>query len=293
MKKTLRTLVLIAASLLGGMAIAEDIDLFVGVKPTASGDLPDLLILLDNAANFSASAANCTYADGTSPSLNGTAGGIEQCGLWNAINGLAVNADGTAKVQLGFMSYNANNMRDINGANCGGSNGGCLNVPLTPMTTANKASVLAWIKSWTTTGGAGSGYIKGAGEATAALQQEAWAYYAGKTGLSGRNYASIAPVLGCQKQYILFIGNAFNNSGTPGDTGSVSPKGALEGTATPAGVNADPAASTAEQSRMSGSYITKTCGTATFSSNASTHENNGLYADEWSRYIYNSKNIVT
>ncbi|MCX7258348.1 MAG: PilC/PilY family type IV pilus protein [Polaromonas sp.] len=249
---------------------AEDVDIYS--DSGSSSGVPNVLLVLDNAANFSSSAGSCTYLDGTSPSLNGTAGGIEQCAIYNVISSLPAGA-----VNLGLMAYNATNMRDINNANCGGTNGGCLAQPLALMTGTAKANFLAWVKSWKTTGGAGSGYIKANGEATGTTMQEAWAYYAGQTGLSGRAYSGVQPPAGCQKNFVIFIGNAFNTSGTPGDGGSASPDGAL---AAAPGVTA---AQTAEITIPSGSY-----GTSSFSCGNYTMGNNhaALYADEWARYMY-------
>ena len=69
-----RTLLLLAALLCGSANIAaEDIDLYED-GGGASG-APNLLIVLDNAANFDASTSGltCTYADGSgAPSLAGT-----------------------------------------------------------------------------------------------------------------------------------------------------------------------------------------------------------------------------
>lgn len=252
---------------------AADIDIYSGLSGVSG--IPNVLIVLDNAANFSASAADCTYADGTSPSLNGTAGGIEQCAIWNVINSLQTNTDGTARINLGLMAYNANRFTSFGCPD--GGNGGCLVRPLAPMTAANKTSFMNWIKTWTTSG-SGADNIKASGEATAATMQEAWAYYAGNTGLSGRSYASIKPEAGCQKNFAIFIGNAFTTSGTPGDGGSTSPHDAL--------VSA-PGVTTAQLANItipSGSYGTSSfsCGTYTMSSHT---DSSGLYADEWARYM--------
>lgn len=258
---------------------AEDIDLYTATP--ANAGRPNVLFVLDNAANFSANAANCTYVDGTAPTLNGTAGGIEQCALYNVVSGLPVGSDGSGVVNIGLMAYNANNMRDIQGANCGDSNGGCLMVPLMEMNATNRAAFLAWVKSWRTTGGAGSGYIKANGEATGAAMQEAWAYYAGRTGLSGRAYAGVSPAAGCQKNFVVFIGNAFNNSGTPGDGGSASPATAL---ASAPGITASllNAITIPSGNYGAGSF---SCGSYTMPNHASS---SGLYADEWARYMYQS-----
>lgn len=273
-----------------GASRAEDIDLYSATA--ANAGKPNVLFVLDNAANFSASAAACTYVDGTSPSLNGTAGGIEQCALYNVVSNLPVNADGSGVVNIGLMAYNANNMRDIfntspsPGNVCGGSDGGCLMVPLMEMTAANKATFMAWVKSWRTTSGVGDGYIKANGEATAAVMQEAWAYYYGSTGLSGRSYAGVKPPSGCQRNFVLFIGNAFNTSGTPGDGGSTSPYSALA---------AAPGITSALLSPITipaGSY-----GTSTFSCGSYSMPNHtdpsGLYADEWARYMYQGTDLYS
>ncbi|PKO60934.1 MAG: hypothetical protein CVU24_10870, partial [Betaproteobacteria bacterium HGW-Betaproteobacteria-18] len=262
---------------LSSLTRAEDIDLYSDNAGTTG--LPNVLLVLDNAANFSASAGTCAYvndgtAGGTVPSLNGTAGGIEQCAIYNVVSSLPADS-----VNLGLMVYNANNIRDINNANCSDVNGGCLVQPLVNMSGAAKTKFLAWVKTWKTSGGAGDGYIKANGEATAATMQESWAYYAGSTGLSGRSYAGVKPVAGCQKNFVIFIGNAFTTSGTPSDTGNVSPQGAL--VAAP-GVTSTQLASI---TIPSGSY-----GTSAFScgnySMGNHNDPSGLYADEWARYMY-------
>ena len=249
---------------------AEDIDIYSDNAGTTSP--PNVLFVLDNAANFEAAAGNCTYTDGTAPSLNGSAGGVEQCALYNVISSLPEGS-----VNIGLMVYNSGNIRDIDNANCGGSEGGCLVQPVTAMTGAFKSKFLAWIKTWNTSGGVGNGYIKASGEATGQTMQEAWAYYAGKTGLSGRTYT--APPAGCQKNFVIFIGNAFTASGSPGDGGSSSPKAALA---------AAPGVTTAQLAAItipSGSYGTSafSCGSYTMGNHT---DGSGLYADEWARYMY-------
>lgn len=270
--KTFRILLLCLMLGISLFTQAEDIDIYSDNAGTTGA--PNVLLVLDNAANFEASAGNCTYVDGTAPSLNGKAGGIEQCAIYNVISSLPEGA-----VNIGLMVYNANNIKDINNANCGGSNGGCLVQPITPMTGTAKSNFLAWIKTWRTSGGAGDGYIKANGEATGATMQEAWAYYAGNTGLSGRSYAGIQPTAGCQKNFVIFIGNAFTTAGTPGDGGSSSPMSAL---------NTAPGVTAAQKVNItipSGSYGTSafSCGNYTMGTHS---DSSGLYADEWARYMY-------
>ena len=280
---------LLAASLLAFHVPgrADDTDLFMGIPPNPA-DLPNVMLVLDNAANFSSSTttgdpnSNCTIG-GAPNTMANTVGGIEQCALYNVISGLA---DGTP-INIGMMVYNANNIHDINNANCGGSNGGCLAVPLMPLNAANKASLLAWIASWRTSGGAGNGYIKASGEATAAALQETWAYLYGHTGLSGRKYT--APTLGCHT-FTVFIGNSYSSSGTPGDaTGDAGPKNALLGLNSISDKNVSPAATTDLRTIITSTVETTCNGTvanpSSFTFPSSSHENKGYYADEWTRYL--------
>jgi type IV pilus assembly protein PilY1 len=268
-------------------ARAEDIDLFAGA--TGSTAVPNLLMVFDNAANFSsnASGGSTCIIGGVATALSGTVGGVEQCALYAAISGLDVSS--TAKVNIGIMMYKASNVVNYLDVACTGANnaGGCLVYPLTPITNTSRPALLAWIKSWKTTGGSGPGYVKANNEATGAAMQEAWAYLAGKTGLSGTNYASIAPSAGCLKNFVVFIGNSYSSSGTPGDsTGSSGPKDALEGSNPTSGMNASPASTTPQRVAIgvSSTDTVTTCGTASISTD-SVHENKGFYADEWSRYM--------
>lgn len=252
---------------------AEDIDIYSGLG--ILGNVPNVLLVLDNAANFSSSSAGSTcIIDGVATAMSGSVGGIEQCALYNVVNGLPVNPDGSARVNIGVMVYNSNNIRDVNNANCGAvsSTGGCLAQPLIAMDAAHKPGLLAWIKSWTTTGGTGNGAIKASGEATAATMQEAWAYYHGSTGLSGRSYADIKPPAGCQKNFVIFIGNSFSSSGTPGDA----PDSASNALNNAPGV-------TAAQKTLITNRVSTSCGAFTFPTSA--HETKGFYADEWARYM--------
>jgi type IV pilus assembly protein PilY1 len=172
-------------------------------------------------------------------------------------------------------------------------------VPLMPMNSTNKAKVQAWIKSWTTTGGEDSGYVKANGESTGAVQQEAWAYFAGKTGLSGRNYAATRPASACGKNYIIFVANAFTTNGTPGESGSLTASPPLWGEAS-AEMNAVPVATDAQKTLITGTLKTScTSGTSgsssgsyTFPSSRTQHDK-GDYADEWTRYMNQTLGIIT
>ncbi|HJV85917.1 MAG TPA: PilC/PilY family type IV pilus protein [Noviherbaspirillum sp.] len=271
---------LLAALLLAPLAgRADDIDIYDGNN---TGTTPNLLIVIDNAASFSASGESCKYVDGTSPTLNNTGAGLEQCALYNVLASLKTKDDGSAKVNIGFMMYSGNYNATYG---CPSSNtGGCLVKPLTPMTDANKAAFQAWVKGWDTSGQAS---MKANGATTAAIMQEAWAYFAGKTGLSGAAYSGVTGE-SCQKNYVVFIGNADK---TPNDGNNVS-----------APLTTAPGISDALKSVItipSGCYGTYgynatcpavvspalSCGTYAFKSQNHT-DTSGLYADEWARYMY-------
>lgn len=288
----LKILLLASLCLMQLNARAEDIDLFAGTSTASTA--PNLLLVLDNAANFSSNASGKTcIIGGVATALSGTVGGIEQCALYAVISSLALPANGTAALNIGVMVYKTGNVVDYLNHGCGGSttSGGCLVYPLTGLTTSTRPALLTWIASWQTTGN-GAGYIKANNEATSATMQEAWAYFAGKTGLSGTNYASIAPAVGCLKNFVVFVGNSYSSSGSPADsTGDAGPKNALEGTNTTAGMNAFPVATTTQKVIISNtsSNSTTSCGTVNFPNN---HENAGFYGDEWSRYML-GQNITT
>ncbi len=276
---------LCAVQLFALTARADAIDLFAGT--TGSTSVPNMLLVLDNAANFSSSASGQTcIIDGVATALSGTVGGMEQCALYAVISSLPVT--GTAALNIGVMVYNGPGVVDFNKAACVGSAGGCLVYRLTGLTSTTRPALLAWIRSWETK----ESPIKGNNQATGATMQEAWAYFAGRTGLSTRNYASIAPAAGCLKNFVVFVGNSYGSAGSPGDsTGNAGPKNALEGSNSTALMNASPAATTMQRAIITNTSANSatSCGTVSFPSN---HENSGFYADEWARYMLGT-NITT
>ena len=294
MNASFRTVVLAAALLLmQGRVAAEDIELFV--NRNADTDPPNVLFVIDNGANFSADAATgtCELADEAgvlaTNSLAGTAGGIEQCALHYVIEQLPAGS-----VNIGVMVYNDPNVVDFLGDHCRGnvSNtpGGCLVYPMQLMDDGNKEEILSWIRSWRATSGSVPGQIKGNTKRTGSSMQEAWAYYQGRTGLSGANYADLMPDPSCNR-YIIYIGNSSESSGSPGDqTGNFGPANALEGTNPTGGMNAYPLA-TATQRIPITRTLTTSCGTVNLG--AGPHENNGYYADEWARYLNQTHDVTT
>lgn len=238
--------------------------------------------------------------------MGATVFGNEQCALYNVINALPTALSGGALVNIGIMVYNANNLDKQLGlpaGTCPGGNGGCMIVPMTAMTAAKKAALMTFIQSWTKSA------IGANGEATASAMQEAWAFYAGQVGISGRNYKNVQPAPSCVNNYVVFIGNAYNNAGSPGDPGTPSVAAALVGPA-PASPNGIVAAYpwaqgayTAAGGKASGmpappaypgpinipagTYgappANNSCGTYSMPNHT---DPSGLYADEWARFMH-------
>ncbi|AKJ29474.1 pilus assembly protein [Caldimonas brevitalea] len=109
---------LVGAALLGlglnGPAGAEDIDLFSLKKQP--GEIPNVLLILDNSANWSATldVEDCPY-NNTSPAEappakeQGKKIAIEKCALYNVIDSLPTGPDGEALYRLGIMFMNSPN----------------------------------------------------------------------------------------------------------------------------------------------------------------------------------------
>lgn len=301
------------AFLAGGLTLwvvhtqAADIDLFAGV-PIDATDGAQILFVLDNAANFSASVTELrcsitaagvvdTSGNGTAPTaLDRTAGAIEQCALYAALSAVSTNASGAA-INIGVMGFNANGMKQFNpatnsfSAGCVGGTGGCLLMPMVPFNSDNKANILDWIRRWQISGG--SDYnMKGANSANGAVMQEAWAYFMGKTGVSGRSYSEIAPAVGCADRNIIFIGNAVRNNATPGDgtNEANSPLKPFMGLSSDSSKWADPAATTKQKAIITDSIKTIcSAGNTTLE----TAEGKGVYALNWARYMKQAHTITT
>ncbi len=285
-----------ALALLSSMSSkGADIDLFAGAAPTGA-DAPHVLFVLDTAANFSASvsdqrcsitAAGVVKTDGTGTAptnLDGTAGAVEQCAMYAAISSL--DATSTVLAHIGIMGFNANGMKQFNPSTntfttCTGSTGGCLLMPISQLNATNKTNMLEWIRNWAISGGS-SYNIKGNGTANGASMQESWAYLFGKTGVSGRDYANVLTTASCATKNIIFVGNAYRNNSTPGDSTNEdnSPKIPLEGNSVVVAKRASPAATTLEKTVINDT-INTTCGTSTLE----TAEGKGAYALNWALYM--------
>jgi type IV pilus assembly protein PilY1 len=320
-KQSLRSLLASAVLAVPLVAFAEDIDLFVN-SGSAASEAPNMLLVVDTGAGFSKSttgqfcritATGEVFTDnGTDATeLSGTSGGIEQCALYSVIKSLDATSGTNVKVNIGVMLFNSNSMLAVNPdtlkleAVCPGSNGGCLAYPIVPFTAVNKANLLAWIRNWKTNQSSSVGddvktvghNIKGpASLANGAAMQEAWAYYTGRMGLSGRNYTDTRPPSMCGKDFVVFIGNAFANNASPKDsTGNAGPMGALGGSnTTNTLINASPAATAAQQVAMSGTIpVQCTPGSSVVNEPLQTSEGKGVYALNWALYLNQQHKITT
>lgn len=192
-----RILALVLLLVISGMSRAQDIDLFS--TPMPPGVRPNILIILDNSANWSATIpGGCSYTDGGSPASVDKKMGIEQCALYNVIKALPTNVDGTAKFNIGLMLYDT-----------ASTQGGKLRYNVTAMTAANKLAFMALIK------GLDILADKANNAATAKTMYEAWTLYTGKTSVvTGVSYGGLNPITDpCQKSFVIYLAN-----GKPQDT---------------------------------------------------------------------------
>ena len=281
-------------------AKGADIDLFAGAAPVGA-DAPHVLFVIDTGASFSASnnsffcnisstgvvRTDATYSDATA--LNKTNGGVQQCALYTVISTLAIS---TTTVNIGVMFFNSgmktydpvNNVfstATLSSNSCNSGIGGCLGMPIVAVNATTKPRILEWIKNWTTTGTGNYNIKAPANRGDGATMQEAWAYYAGKTGISGRDYSGIAPSASCAAKNVIFVGNNYGTQASPKDatTAAASPLKALNGTHTTVAARASPTATVTELASIQDT-ITTSCGT----NSLSTDENKGAYALNWARY---------
>ena len=186
-------------------SLAEDIDLYTGLQPQAGK--PNVLILLDNASTWDASADFTCSTGGVVTSNNaGKDVGALQCALYNAIDSIRKSPTLYGNINIGLMMFGS-------GSNVGGKMRYPAAAPYKlPLMDENGISAfLTYLKSIDRQADNSNNSQVGGG------MQEAWAYFSGNTGLSGTTYTS--PIDNpCQRNFIIYIGNAVNN-GKPQDTG--------------------------------------------------------------------------
>src|SRR6266516_1765835 len=193
---------------------AEDIDIFSGLA--SQNALPNVLIIWDNSANWGAdiSVPNCSYSDGsggpkaTAPNKEqGKKFAIEKCALYNVIYALPVNADGTARFNIGLMLFNES----------GAAQGGYPRIQFLALTPANKTVLLNRIRNIAINDD------KANNSPYAQAMQEAYLMFARKApyrGTLGTKWdpAAVAggkyvgpPGNGCGKNLIIWVSNGSPN----------------------------------------------------------------------------------
>lgn len=252
MKNTHRKLLgtAVAATLMSIMppsfVSAEDIDLFVG--SSASGDLPNVLFIIDNSANWASASQHWT--DGSFQ------GESELLALKQVIDNLPTLPNGDAVYNVGLMMF-------TQGATANNPNGpgGYVRFAIRPMNSTNKAALVEMIGPLTgcnttvansVTGVAGSNCIlqrfneneTSGGEKVgtaktdySAAMYEAYQYFKGGTRYAGAPAPKTDPGAytsafttykapsqgssGCAQNYIVFVGNGFPTQDSEANLGSV------------------------------------------------------------------------
>ena len=256
---------------------AEDIDIYM--DNATGAEYPNVMFMIDNSANVASTwgGGGCAgYADGSgAPTLGtNTAGGVIQCSLVDTINGLPND-----RLKVGILAGNANGFGTSRG--CVGSNGGCLLYQLTLVNAANRPALIAFIKGWKkeNSGETATSFpFTVTSAASGGMMQEAWAYYNGKTGLSGRTYdANILQA--CQKNFIIYLGNTDKSPANEDLSGSTALVAAGASTTQkdkivePNPLKFDPAICGPKQIKQ-----------IAVGTNANDWSSN--WADEWSRFLF-------
>ncbi|RZL89613.1 MAG: pilus assembly protein PilY [Variovorax sp.] len=192
-------------------AQAEDIDIYQGI---AAGAAPNMLIVLDNSAAADASSSfTCSSLTVNDPGKNL---GFEQCGLYSAVSSIGNDASLNGNINLGLMYFPT-----------GGTDGGQFVLPA-----ASPAPGSLLLMDGTGSDGKGVSKMltrvaalslkndKSNNNQAAQAMQEAWAFYQGKTGLSGTTYPGLGSQQACARNFVLYITLATNNQ-KPQDGGNL------------------------------------------------------------------------
>ena len=154
---------------------SSDIDIYSGIN---TGNVPNILFIVDNTANWNASSGqpDCFYKENgvtttTTPSGGTKKVGLEQCALYNLIDILPIGANDTALFNIGLMVFNTNK-------------GGRPVKAIQPLTAAGKASLKTLIKNLPTL------QVSTSSSAFALTMHEAHLYFSGKTTNTGKNDGS-------------------------------------------------------------------------------------------------------
>ena len=182
---------------------SEDIDLFMS-NPASSNSLSNILIVLDNSANWSSKLSSGT-----------TKFAAEQAALRTAVTNLTVDSAGRATVRLGILMFSES------GSANPAPPGGVVRFAVRDMDSAGKTAMLSFIN------GLNENNDKGNGANYALAMHEAYLYLKGLTAYAGGNKAKAdnnafstkptykAPSLGstCGKNIVIFMSNGAPDNG--------------------------------------------------------------------------------
>jgi type IV pilus assembly protein PilY1 len=201
--------------------LPSDIDVYSGVS--SSGDRPNVLLILDSSANWSASIAgapNCYYKESgitttAGPTADqGTKLAIEKCALYNLIDALPVSTSGgpdaNALFNVAIMLMNEPS-----------NDGTYPRKAFIPLTTNNKAGLKTLIASFNKNGDKGNNADYGLALYEAYLYYRSMAPLNGTLGtkedaaaFSGGKYVSPS-THSCGRNYIIVIGNGSPQNSNP------------------------------------------------------------------------------
>ena len=153
-----KTILAAALVICCGTLRAEDIDLFVSA-PSGTGGLPNVLLIVDNTANWNQAFDN------------------EISALVSIFNDLPTNADGTAKFNIGLMFAAETGSEDSS------IPGGYIRAAMRPMTADHKTKYAAMLAALDV------GKDKGNGGQASLVMAEAYNYFSAGTPYSGNNKA--------------------------------------------------------------------------------------------------------
>lgn len=230
--KWIRTLVaIVATSAVVGSApaTAEDIDIFKASG--GAGNMPNVLFIIDNTTNWNAALKSVCYYKENGVVQDGKQGrpgpfpadggdlpkkfDLERCALYNVLDAMPVNADGSALYNVGFMLFNENNP------------GAYPRKAFTAVSTTNKIGLKSFLKSLDNSLDAAGSF----GAASLAMY-EAYRYFTGGTvfqgqigskwdasAFNGTRYAPPGAVTSgsCVNGYIIFIANGIPDDKTGQD----------------------------------------------------------------------------
>ena len=163
-KKLVNMMLAAALVLTHAGAPAEDIDLFVGGNPPDPNSLPNVLIIVDNTANWGSGANPQPFTN-------------EKAALVSTFNALPTGDGGVAKFRVGIM------FAAETGAPNNNISGGYVRAAVRPMTAANKTIYSAFLNN------IDSNADKGNGGESSLVMAEAHRYLTGGVPVAGNNKA--------------------------------------------------------------------------------------------------------